>query len=634
MSAIVKMLRLRLTVPSSSSTLHWQTDVLHFLLAAFLVWLDIGQVLLSQKIPLSVTAYDRHIEVNWSRLAVPASKNVLLLRSRDGGKTYETATQGTGERYLDWVGATANRWYVAQVLADDSSIQLTSDTLQATTRDFDDEAFMDMVQAYTFRYFWEYGHPVSGMARERFQSDDVVTSGGTGFGIMALLVGIERGYISREQGSDRMLRLVSFLEIADRFKGALPHWLDGRTGRVIPFSQYDNGGDIVETAFLLEGLLTAREYFDGSDAKESGIRQSITSLWEAMDWNWYRQQVNNFLYWHWSPNYAWRMNFSVRGFNEAMMVYLLAAASPTHKVPPSLYNTGWAGTGYADGNSYYGYRLDVGPYRGGPLFFAHYSFIGFDPRYWRDRYTNYFVRNRHHSLINRAYCIENPKRYTGYSADCWGLTASDDPWGYSAHEPVSDRDNGTITPSAALSSMPYTPQESMAALRHFYRQYGSQLWGQYGFYDAFNPSRNWFARSYLAIDQGPIICMIENNRTGLLWRYFMKNPEIEVALRAIGFVPDSSLVQAEEIPLSGNDMGLSPNPASDAVVATFSLPQASWVQLELFDNFGRKVGRGGRLFFPEGRQQWQLDVSDLRPGLYTVRLSAKNQSWQHRLLKL
>ena len=410
-------------------------------------------------------------------------------------------------------------------------MSVPSDTVEAATRVFSDDELLDMVQQYTFRYFWDFADPASGMARERNTSGNTVTSGGSGFGIMAMLVGIERGFITRDQGIARMQKILTFLENADRFHGAWSHWIDGNTGHVIPFSQQDNGGDLVETGFLVQGLLAARNYFNHDTPAEQGIAQKITDLWEAVEWDWYRQNNSNVLYWHWSPDNNWAINMQIRGWNEAAIIYILAIASPTHGVPASLWQTGWAGnSNYVNGKTFYGYKLDVGWDKGGPLFFAHYSFLGFDPRHKKDAYANYFINNRNHTLINRAYCIDNPQNFTGYSENCWGLTASDDPDGYMAHEPVSGRDNGTITPTASLSSMPYTPEESINALKYLYRNLGKKIWGPMGFYDAFNQKRNWYTTSYLAIDQGPIIDMIENYRSQLLWNNFMANTEIQQAL--------------------------------------------------------------------------------------------------------
>lgn len=401
-----------------------------------------------------------------------------------------------------------------------------------------DDDLLTLVQEQTFKYFWDYAHPVSGLTRERFGSGDVVTSGGSGFGLMAILTGIERRFITREEGFERLSKVVNFLinPNTERFHGVFPHWLNGSTGKVIPFSTYDNGGDLVETAFLFQGLLTVKEYFKNGSTAEVAMCDSIQKLWEEVEWSWYRKDGENVLYWHWSPNYGWTMNHQIRGWNEALIVYVLAASSPTFPIPKEVYDQGWARNGaypMVNNKTFYGIQLPLGYDYGGPLFFAHYSFLGLDPRNLSDQYGSYWDQNVAHTQINRAYCVANPKNYQGYSADCWGLTASDIQNGYSASSPTNDL--GVITPTAALSSFPYTPDESMQALKFFYYVLGDKIWGDYGFNDAFNLNTLWFADSYLAIDQGPIICMIENYRSGLLWETFMRNEDVQNGLNVLGF---------------------------------------------------------------------------------------------------
>ncbi len=397
-----------------------------------------------------------------------------------------------------------------------------------------DEELLTLIQSQTFKYFWDYGHPVSGMARERNSNGNTVTSGGSGFGLMAMIVGVERGFITRSEAIERWKKIFDFLENADRFHGAWSHWLDGNTGVVRPFSQRDNGGDIVETAFLVQGMLTVRQYLDENDTEELDLINQIIRLWEGVEWDWYVRAGEEVITWHWSPEYEWAINLKVRGHNETQIIYTLAAASPTHTITPEIYHNGYARSGnMVNGSTFYGYELPIGQDRGGPLFFTHYSYLGMDPRNLKDQYADYWEQNVNHSLINRAYCIDNPKNFIGYSEDCWGLTASDNDQGYSAHSP--DNDRGVITPTAAISSLPYTPEESMDAIRHFYYILGDKLWGEYGFYDAFNPTAGWFASSYIAIDQGPIVCMIENYRTGLLWDLYMSAPEVKAGLDKLGF---------------------------------------------------------------------------------------------------
>ncbi len=398
-----------------------------------------------------------------------------------------------------------------------------------------DEALLTKVQEQTFKYFWDFGHPVSGLARERNTSGETVTTGGSGFGIMAIVTGIHRNFITRQQGLARMQTIVGFLKnSAQRFHGAYSHWLNGTTGAVQPFSTKDNGADLVETSFLMQGLLTARQYFNGADAAETNLRNDINAIWQGVEWDWFRKNGENVLYWHWSPNYNWEMNLPIRGWNEALMTYVLAASSPTHSIPKIVYDNGWARNGgIINGNTYYGIQLPLGQQLGGPLFFTHYSFMGIDPNNLVDAYANYKTQNTNHARINYEYCKANPANHFGYSDQCWGLTASDIPNGYTASSPTNDV--GVIAPTAALSSFPYTPVESMKALKFFYYKLGDKLWGDYGFKDAFSLKDAWFADSYLAIDQGPIIVMMENYRSGLLWDLFMSCPEIKTGMQNLGF---------------------------------------------------------------------------------------------------
>lgn len=394
---------------------------------------------------------------------------------------------------------------------------------------------LSVVQKQTFKYFYDFAHPASGMARERNTSGNTVTSGGSGFGIMSLIVGIERNFITQQQGLDHMNKIVTFLEGADRFHGAWSHWMNGNTGDVIPFSPNDNGGDLVETAFLVEGLITFRQYLTENSISDGyNLVNRINALWQDVDWEWYRRNDQNVLYWHWSPDQV--LNHQIQGWNECLITYVLAASAPnpSYTIPKIVYDNGWARNGdMKNSSSYEGITIPLGSQLGGPLFFAHYSFLGLDPRNLSDTYANYWTQNRNHTLVNNKYCIDNPKNFVGYSDECWGLTASDNHQGYSAHSPTNDL--GVITPTAALSSFPYTPTESMKALKFFYYTMGDRLWGDYGFYDAFNVTADWYASSYLAIDQGPIVVMIENYRTGLLWNLFMSAPEIQTGLTNLGF---------------------------------------------------------------------------------------------------
>ena len=401
-----------------------------------------------------------------------------------------------------------------------------------------DSALLDKVQQQSFQYFWNFGHPASGLARERNTSGDIVTTGGTGFGVMAIVAAAQRGFVTRAEAAERVLKISNFLvNKCTKYHGAFAHWINGATGATVPFSADDNGGDLVETSLLLQGLIAARQYFASTDATETDLRSKINTIYSGVEWNWYRQNNQNVLYWHWSTDKGWKINQAISGWNEALIVYVLAASapSPANRIPPIVYSNGWARNGaMANNNTYFGWLLPLGPHLGGPLFMSQYSFLGINPNGLKDAYADYKKQTTHHAKINYEYCKANPKGWNGYSERCWGLTASDVRNGYNANEP-GNNDRGVISPTAALTSMAYTPTESMQALRFFYYQLGDKLWGQYGFYDAFQLSDPWFADSYLAIDQGPIIIMIENRRTGLLWNLFTSAPEIKLGLSSLGF---------------------------------------------------------------------------------------------------
>lgn len=508
-----------------------------------------SEVAISAPANVRARGYDRHIDVSWDAVSSDSLQYYLISRSDDGKEYKPIGVQVPGiNRYADFLGRSDQKAYYKVAAVDrDYRASQPSEAVSASTRVFSDDELLSMVEEASFRYYWDGGHPNAGMAQENIPGDDrIVALGASGFGIMSLLVGVDRGFITREQGVERLNKIVSFLEKSPRYHGAWAHFLNGYTAQSIPlFGMYDDGGDLVETSFLMEGLLAARQYFKD----QLDLVRRITALWQGVEWDWYRiSSDSDALYWHWSPDYTWHIHHRLTGWNEVMITYLLAIASPTHAVPPQLYYTGWAGQSdaamhyrsgwsgttqgnrYLNGNTYYGIKLDVGEGLGGPLFFTHYSFMGFDPHALTDRYTNYFENNRNLARINREYCIANPGKHAGYGPDSWGLTASDDPFGYHAHQPKDRDDNGTITPTGALASFPYTPDASMAALKHFYRDRGAELWGEYGFRDAFNDDQHWVSPIFMGLDQGPIVVMIENYRTGLVWKNFMQNPEIKTIL--------------------------------------------------------------------------------------------------------
>lgn len=504
---------------------------------------------------LRATGYDRHIELQWSSTDQASLARYIIYRSLDNRPFTPIGIQLPGiHRYEDFLGKSGvNARYKVAAAGWNYRESPQSNEAAASTRELSDDELLTMMQHACFHYYWEGADPHSGMARENIPGDDrIVATGASGFGIMALIVGVDRHFITRAEGVERLTKIVNFLEHADRYHGAFSHYMNGATGHTMPvFGMLDNGGDLVETSFLMQGLLAARQYFHGSNPAEESLYKRITGLWESVEWNWYRQTpTSDFLYWHWSPEWAYQIHHPLIGFNEVMITYLLSIASPTHGVPASMYYSGWSsqsemaqhyregwsgqkdGDHYFNGNTYYGIKLDVGVGHGGPLFFTHYSFMGFDPHSLHDSFTrSYFENNRNIALINRAYSIANPKHYQGYGPDAWGLTASDGPHGYAAQAPDEADDIGNITPTGALGSFPYTPEASMAALKHYYRDFGDTMWGVYGLRDAINLSNNWVSPIYMGLNQAPIVVMIENHRTGIVWKSFMSNPEISAMLK-------------------------------------------------------------------------------------------------------
>jgi exo beta-1,2-glucooligosaccharide sophorohydrolase (non-reducing end) len=504
----------------------------------------------------SAKGYARHVEISWKPIHDEAVKFVKIYRSENGKSFIPAGIQSPEiNRYTDFTGVTGKKYlYKISMLNYRYREGAFSNSVAATTRPMTDDELLSMVQEACFRYYWEGNEAESGLSRENIPGRvHMIAAGASGFGIMALIVGTERKFITRKESVDRFHKILSFLERAEKFHGAVPHFMDGPSAKVEPFfGKRDDGGDLVETSFLLQGLLAARAYFNNNDTAEIFIRNKITTIWQNVEWDWYRRFADSkYLYWHWSPDQAWIINHRLTGWNETMVTYLLAIASPTHGVPAALYYSGWAnqdstgqqyrknwggtidGSMYTNGKTYFGIKLDVGVSNGGPLFFTHYSYLGYDPHFITDKYTNYFTNNRNIALINHQYCMANPRNFMGYGDICWGLTASDGPFNYNACEPVNGRNNGTIAPTGAVSSFPYTPAESMKALKNYYYTYGKFLWGEYGFRDAFNLSQNWCSRIYMGLNQAPMVVMIENYRTGLLWKSFMSDRDIQNGLEKL-----------------------------------------------------------------------------------------------------
>lgn len=579
---------------------------------------------------LSATGYDSHTELTWNAPGDPLTRRIYA--SFDGGRSYSVRGETTDNYYLDFFPPEGRnkpvRYRVVTLFQERES---AAAEVQASPRDFTDEELLDMLQGYTFRYFWDGAHSTSGMALERSPgSSTTVASGATGMGLMAMIAAHERYFRPREEIKSRILTILTFLETCDRHHGAWSHWYNGATGKTQPFSTYDDGGDLVETSFVAQALIALRNYFTGSDEASIQIRERATRLWQEIDWAWYRQGKQEVLYWHWSPNYGFRMNMKITGWNECLITYVMAAASPTHPIPAEVYTRGWARNGdLVRKRTYYDQEISLSPDWGGPLFWIHYSHLGLHPRGLKDLYADYWKEYVATARIHHAYAVANPGGFKHYGALCWGLTASDDPQGYSAHQPVSN-DNGTISPTAALASLPYLPEEALAALKYFYRERGSDLWGIYGPYDAFNDQVGWVKKGWLGIDQGPIMVMTENYRSGLLWRLVMNDPDVRAGLDKLKFQYDplTAVPLPERVQEQEQELFLYPNPCCGDL--TITLPQqGAERQLQVFHP-------GGELLLQERlplhASTFTLQCNHWPPGIYFLKITAGEAIFQERFI--
>lgn len=429
---------------------------------------------------------------------------------------------------------------------------LPGDTGVNRKRSFaNDDEFLTYIQRQYFRYVWDAALPHSGLSRVRMIDEEpdrdrnTITIGSSGFGIAGVIVGIQRGFVSRKAGIARLEKIVGFLERTDRYHGMWPHWINDSSGKTMPFANpasKDNGGDVVESAFLAQGLLVARQYLLQGNKKEKALAARYDKLWKEMEWSWYRKDNQDVVYWHWSPDYGWEKNFPLQGYNECLAVYLLGAASPTYPLSKDTYYKGWERSGaMASDTMLYGIDPIVVHNSGkgavGPIFWSAFSYVGFDPKGLKDeKGIDYFKVCAAQARIQQAYCIANPKGFAGYGANCWGFSAGYSAKGYKAHSTKTDL--GVITPSGTLAAMPFAPEAVLPALKHFYYDLGDRLWGPYGFYDAYVASEDRVVRNYLANNQCAALPMIENYRTGSIWKLFMSAPEVGTALHTLGFTAD------------------------------------------------------------------------------------------------
>ena len=597
-----------------------------------LLLLPLSVQLYGQVVPpvgnLTATGYDSHAELRWEHPTEGMSFKIYA--SFDNQETYELRAATVEVYFLDFLPqAYRNSTIHYRVVAEGAGETALAVETSAAIRDFTDEELMDMVQRYSFRYFWVGAHAGSGMAMERSHvGGSTVASGATGMGLMAMIVAHERAYEDRDAVKERVLKILTSLETCERHHGAWSHWYDGDTFQTLPFSADDDGGDLVETSFVAQGLLAVRNYFTDADNTSIQIREKATQLWEGIEWDWYRNGDQNVLFWHWSPNNHFDKNMKVFGWNEALVTYIMAAASPTHSIPTEVYEQGWARNGdMVNRRVFYTHEIFLSPNWGGPLFWVHYSHLGINPKGLSDQYADYWQEYVNTVKIHHAYAIDNPLNFEGYSEHNWGLTASDDPFGYTAHEPINN-DNGTISPTAALASMPYLPGASMHALKYFYRERGSDLFGLYGPYDAFNEKYNWVKKSHIGIDQGPIVVMIENHRTGLLWNAVMKDADLQAGLNQLGFAYQTSTstrwVKAPE------ELRLYPNPASEQVnIAWTNMDNTLPILIKIFSLNGQLIL--SQKFAP-GESTLVLNISNLPNGFYLANVQNGPQQYNSKLI--
>ena len=496
--------------------------------------------------PENIKAFSRQFRVDlvWDAVKQPVTYEIRR-SEKAGGNYIPLSVQLTNLNvnvYSDFIGQGGREFYYQirshRFGTNDHSNAFSdwSAVCHARSQFLDTNQLLTEVQEAGFRYFYDYAQPVSGLSRIGTRANpDVCSSGDTGFGMFNLVVGIDRGFITRPQGISRALKILTFLTgKADRFHGAFSHLIDGSAGKALPFGHDDDGADIVETAFLMQGVLLWREYFSGTGPDEVEIRKLSDGLWRAVEWDWFatRENGQSFMRWHWSPDHGWLENDKITGFNECQIVYLLALASPTHAVQPQVYWQGWQTALYATHRMQFGIPLELGPHDfGPPLFWIQFSYLGLDPHSVRFDGKTYFEHFNDICRIEMLYGQSRSNHFEGYGS-FWGWTAGYGPDNYKEYLP-GGIDDGTINPSAAISSMPYVPDASRALLFELYANHGSQCWGPFGFYDSFNLSRNWFARDYLGNDVGPLAPMIENYRTGLCWKIFMNAPEIRNALKML-----------------------------------------------------------------------------------------------------
>jgi hypothetical protein len=499
-------------------------------------------------------------------------------------------------------------------------------------------ALLDTVQHSSFLYFWSEANPANGLIRDRSTSGSPASIAATGFGLSSICIAVDHGWVTREAGRDRVLTTLQTFWTEPQgsgangfigYKGLFYHFLDMTTSVRTWTSELST----IDTALLFAGILDAKQYFTGSDPAETEIRALADSIYYRADWEFMRNGAQG-IYMGWKPGTGYSGYGLWQGYNEAMILYLLALGSPTHPVPTSTWNYWMSGYQWSTlyGQSYYIFA---------PLFGHQYTHCWVDFRQVQDavmraRGITYFENSRRATLAQRAYAIANPGGWVGYSDSLWGLTASDIKGGYNARgAPPALNDDGTITPTAPIGSIAFSPDEVIPVVRNMFQNY-PLLWGSYGFRDAFNLSLNpvWYDTDYVGIDQGPIVMMIENHLTGSIWDRFMLNPDIQMGLTRAGF---TSAAGVEDPPLRAQQELLvwsQPNPFTRSTSIRFRLPAAGPVRLGVYDLAGRLVSRLLDEARPAGEHAVAWQPGSVPSGVYYVRLESGGHTATKRCVKL
>ncbi len=503
------------------------------------------------------------------------------------------------------------------------------------------EALLDTVQHAGVMYFWNEANPANGMVKDRDTGGSVSSIAATGFGLSALCIGVDHGWLDRAAVRSRVLTTLNTFWTGPQgtavngmigYKGLYYHWLDMNTAT----RTWDAELSTIDTALLMAGIIDARHYFTGSDPEEVQIRALADSIYLRCNWEFMRN-FSNGIKMGWKPGGGGFGGFGPWvGYNEAMILYILALGSPTHPIPASQWTT-WTST--YSWQTRYGYTNINFP----PLFGHQYSHCWVDFRGLQDVFTfskgiTYFENSRRATLAQRAYCIANPSNWVAYSDSLWGLTASDDPFGYAAHgAPPPWSENGTITPTAGISSLPFAPEVVVPLMHNLWDNWRGTLWGPYGFTDAFNPTQSWVGQDVLGIDQGPIVMMIENYRNEAVWRRISQNEWIANGLTRAGFTPVTTDV-GDDAPIAGAPAiqlrAVEPTPFRERTVVRFRLAAAGRVRADLIDARGRIVMEVADGVRAAGEQALPVDGSRLAPGFYHLRLTTGESAVVARLVKV